>query len=509
MKRTGFAFIALAFVLASCGLNEQSPVNAPNTSTTLGKVDGFDLTDRWIVVFKDNVKNVDATVDDMVKSHGGTVHYRYRHAIKGMALTIPEPALKGLAHNPNIAWIEPDGIMTADVTQSLSDYPGLWGLDRIDQSSLPLSISYTYTADGSEVNAYIVDTGILTTHSEFGNPSRAKYGYNAVNTNLPPIDDNGHGTHVAGTVGGTTYGVAKGVTLYAVKVLNSSGSGTTSGVIAGIDWVEYNHVKPAVVNMSLGGGASTTLDAAVTNCINAGVTFVVAAGNSNKNAINYSPARVAAAITVGATTSTDARASYSNYGSILDLFAPGSGILSAWYNNTTATNTISGTSMATPHVTGAAALYLQNNTTASPATVSSALTSNATSGVLTSIGTGSPNLLLFTGTPTPPLDMDVYSISTTALRSGNKWSATMSVTVKSSPTTAVEGATVTVTLSDGASGTITATTDQNGVATITKTNLNAAKVSSVKMTVTGLSKSGYVWKDNLSGTPLSDVVACP
>lgn len=506
MKHARFACIALALVLASCGLDEQSPVSAPDNNATLGKVDGFNLTDRWIVVFKDNVKNVDATVDELVKAHGGTVHFRYRHAIKGMALTIPEPALKGLAHNPNIAWIEPDGIMTADVTQNLMGYSGLWGLDRIDQEYLPLNIEYTYTNTGSGVRVYIVDTGILTTHTEFG--GRAYSGWDFVNYDNDATDDNGHGTHVAGTVGGSTYGVAKNVSLYAVKVLGSSGSGTTSGVIAGIDWVKDNHVKPAVVNMSLGGGASTTLDAAVNNCINAGVTFVVAAGNNNKNAANYSPARVAAAITVGATTSTDARASYSNYGSILDLFAPGSGILSAWYNNTTATNTISGTSMATPHVTGAAALYLQNNPSASPASVSNALTGNATSGVLTSIGTGSPNLLLFTGTPTPPDGMGVDAITTTAVRSGNKWSATMNVTIKDASSNPVNGATVTVTLSDGATGTVSATT-VGGVATITKTNLNAAKVSSVKMTVTGLSKSGYVWNYNLDNTSLFRVISRP
>ena len=504
MKHARFAFIALALVLASCGLEEQSPVSAPDNGSTLGKIDGVDLTDRWIVVFKDNVKNVDATVDELVKAHGGTVHYRYRHAIKGMALTIPEPALKGLAHNPNIAWIEPDGIMTANGDQT--PVSNLWGLDRIDQPDLPYDNHYIYAYDGSGVHVYIVDTGILTSHTQFS--GRASSGYDFVNGDADATDDNGHGTHVAGTVGGSTFGVAKNVSLHAVKVLGSSGSGTTSGVIAGIDWVRLNHVKPAVVNMSLGGGASTTLDAAVNNCINDGVTFAVAAGNNNKNAANYSPARVPAAITVGATTSTDARASYSNYGSILDLFAPGSGILSAWYTSATATNTISGTSMATPHVAGAAALFLQGHTNASPADVSTALTSNATSGVLTGIGTGSPNLLLYTGPALPTVGMGVHAISTTAVRSGNKWNATMTVTVWDASNQPVNGATVTVTLSNGATGTISATTT-SGVATITKTNLNSSKVMAVTMTVTGLSKTGYVWDHTLDDTSLSAVVARP
>jgi subtilisin family serine protease len=214
-------------------------------------------------------------------------------------------------------------------------------------------------------------------------------------------DCNGHGTHVAGTVGGTLHGVAKGVSLVAVRVLGCNGSGTNAGVIAGVDWVANNHVKPAVANMSLGGGASTTLDNAVANAISKGVTFAVAAGNGNflgiaQNACNYSPARVPSAITVGATTKTDAKASYSNYGTCVDIFAPGSSITSAWYTSTTATNTISGTSMASPHVAGVAALYLQSNPGATPAGVASALIAGATLNKVTSPGSGSPNRLLFT-----------------------------------------------------------------------------------------------------------------
>lgn len=357
---------------------------------------------RYIVVFKDGVAPdaIDAAIAEAEAAAAQsldaapdapaalTVHYRYTSALLGFAATMPASALKALQGNPNVDYIEADQVVTIDTTQT----GATWGLDRIDQRALPLSTTYTYNNTGAGVTAYIIDTGILTSHTQFG--GRASVGYDALGGT--GIDCNGHGTHVAGTVGGSTYGVAKSVTLKAVRVLNCSGSGTTSGVIAGVDWVKNNAVKPAVANMSLGGSASTTLDTAVNNAINSGVTFAIAAGNSNKDACRYSPARVAAAITVGATTSTDARASYSNYGSCLDLFAPGSSITSAWYTSTTATNTISGTSMATPHVAGVAALYLQSNPAATPTQVSSALVANSTLNVVINAGRNSPNRLLFT-----------------------------------------------------------------------------------------------------------------
>ena len=248
------------------------------------------------------------------------------------------------------------------------------------------------------MKAYIIDTGIRSTHSDFG--GRATSGYDAIDGGSAD-DCNGHGTHVAGTVGGTTYGVAKGVSLVAVRVLDCGGSGTTSGVIAGVNWVTSNHGagQPAVANMSLGGGASSALDTAVSNSIADGVTYALAAGNSNANACNSSPARTPNAITVGATTSSDARASFSNYGTCVDIFAPGSSITSAWYTSNTATNTISGTSMASPHVAGAAAVYLEANPSATPAQVASALIAAATTGKVTSPGTGSPNRLLYIAPP--------------------------------------------------------------------------------------------------------------
>lgn len=328
---------------------------------------------------------------DAERRFGGQLAHVYSRALSGFAITIPDALAARLASDPRVLAIEPDQVMTASVTQS----PVTWGLDRIDQRALPLSSSYTYTATGAGVTAYIIDTGVLLSHSEFG--GRAVTGYDAVTAGGTAVDCNGHGTHVAGTVGGSTYGVAKQVRIVAVRVLDCSGSGTTSGVIAGIDWVTANHQagQPAVANMSLGGGASTALDNAVTNSINDGVVYAVAAGNSGANACNASPARTAAAITVGATDSTDTKPSWSNYGKCLDLFAPGVSITSAWYTSTTATNTISGTSMATPHVAGVAALYLQGSPASTPQQVRDGLVANGTPSVVKSAGSRSPNVLLY------------------------------------------------------------------------------------------------------------------
>ncbi|MET7469572.1 S8 family peptidase [Micromonospora sp. NPDC005686] len=323
----------------------------------------------------------------LAKRYGGNVGTVWSSALTGYSAKMTPAQARRLAADPAVAYVEQDRVMTTQGTQT----GATWGLDRIDQRNLPLNSTYTYPNTASNVRAYIIDTGIRTTHSDFG--GRATWGTNTVDTNN--TDCNGHGTHVAGTVGGTKYGVAKGVRLVAVKVLNCSGSGSTTGVISGVNWVTSNAVKPAVANMSLGGGASSTLDNAVANSINSGVTYALAAGNSSANACNSSPARVASAITVGATTSTDARASYSNYGSCVDIFAPGSSITSAWRTSDTATNSISGTSMASPHVAGAAALVLSANTSYTPAQVASYLTSNATTGKVTSPGSGSPNRLLF------------------------------------------------------------------------------------------------------------------
>lgn len=381
MRRVVLPAIVLAFAVVLFAL----PASAAQTQGARAS---------FIVTLKPSVSNAAPVAAEHARRFGGEVRYVYEHALKGYAGTFAEGQLGALAADGRVASIERDGVMTADATQS----PATWGLDRIDQRNLPLSTSFTYANTGSGVTAYIIDTGIRFSHNEFG--GRATSGYDSVDGGSAD-DCNGHGTHVAGTVGGSTYGVAKGVSLVAVRVLNCSGSGTTSGVIAGIDWVTGNHTgtAPAVANMSLGGSASSALDAAVNRSITDGVAYAVAAGNGNvagkaQDACKYSPARVSAAMTIGATTNTDTKASWSNYGNCVDWFAPGVSITSAWITSDTATNTISGTSMATPHTTGVAALYLQTHPGA-PAAVRDALYAATTRGVVKSSKTAN-NYLLFT-----------------------------------------------------------------------------------------------------------------
>jgi subtilisin family serine protease len=388
-----FALLVLA------GLTAVVFVSAP-VPTTQAKKDKLrksanKIENSYIVVLDDQVVGERGLMSiapyiasELATSYRGRITNVYQHALNGFAVNMSEADAEALSQDFRVKFVEEDSIVTADVTQTNPP----WGLDRIDQRNRPLSASYTYNWTGAGVRAYVIDTGIRTAHTQFG--GRASNVFDAFGGNGQ--DCNGHGTHVAGTIGGSTYGVAKSSLPRGVRVLNCSGSGSNSGVIAGVDWVRLNHIAPAVANMSLGGGISSALDTAVNNLHNANVTIAVAAGNSNADACNSSPARAANAITVGSTTTTDARSSFSNFGTCLDIFAPGSGILSAWFTSNTATATLSGTSMASPHVAGAAALYKQANPSASSTTIRNALVNNATTNVISNVGTGSPNRLLYT-----------------------------------------------------------------------------------------------------------------
>ncbi|MEK9519177.1 S8 family peptidase [Streptomyces venezuelae] len=358
------------------------------------------IAGSYIVTLEESAQAETAEGRAVAAEYGAKIKKTYTAALNGFNVELSEAQAKKLAADPAVKSVVQNRVFKITATQPS---PPSWGLDRIDQRALPLNQSYTYPdTAGQGVTAYIIDTGVRISHSDFG--GRAFNGYDAVDNDNVAQDGNGHGTHVAGTVAGTAHGVAKKAKIVGVRVLDNNGSGTTAGVVAGIDWVTRNAVKPAVANMSLGGGVDSTLDTAVRNSIASGVTYAVAAGNSNANASNYSPARVTEALTVGSTTNTDARSSFSNYGTVLDLFAPGSNITSAWNTGDSATNTISGTSMASPHVAGAAALYLGDNPTATPAQVGTALVNAATPNVVTNPGTGSPNRLLYVGGggTTPP-----------------------------------------------------------------------------------------------------------
>ncbi|MFB7465463.1 S8 family serine peptidase [Streptomyces sp. NPDC056224] len=386
------AVVALALGAAAAlpaSAADSAPLGVIENAGAAGTVSG-----SYIVTLNDSAARSTADSGKAVaERYGAKIDRTYSAALNGYSVEVSEAQARKLAADPAVKSVVQNRVFTVDATQP---NPPSWGLDRIDQRALPLNQSYTYPDKAGEgVTAYIIDTGVRKTHQDFG--GRASDGYDAIDNDNTAQDGHGHGTHVAGTVAGGSYGVAKKARIVGVRVLDNNGSGTTAQVVAGIDWVTRNAVKPAVANMSLGGGADSALDTAVRNSIASGITYGVAAGNESTDASTKSPARVAEAITVGATTSTDAKASYSNYGSILDIFAPGSSITSSWGTGDTATNTISGTSMATPHVVGAAALYLSQNPSSTPAQVRDGLVAAATPGVVTGPGTGSPNRLLNVG----------------------------------------------------------------------------------------------------------------
>ncbi|MEO3778439.1 S8 family peptidase [Micromonospora sp. B11E3] len=435
------------------------------------------VTDSYIVVLDDGVAGsaVAANAKTLVGRHGGVVKRTYQNALRGFEARMSAAQARRLAADPSVKYVQQNHTVTLSGTQSPTPS---WGLDRIDQRNLPLNSSYTYPNTGSGVKAYIIDTGIRFSHSDFG--GRAVSGFDAIDGGAAD-DCNGHGTHVAGTVGGTSYGVAKTVNLVGVRVLDCGGSGSYAQVIAGIDWVTGDHAagQPAVANMSLGGGFDQATNDAVTRSIADGVTYAVAAGNeSASDACGKSPASTPNAITVGATESNDARASYSNIGTCLDIFAPGSGITSAWYTSDSATNTISGTSMASPHVAGAAALVLTASPSYTPQQVRDKLVNDATNGVVTNPGAGSPNKLLYVGNIVPPTQDFSISVSPNSgsVNPGSSVTATVG-------TTTTIGSPQTVSLS--ASGLPTGATATFSPSSVTSGSSAALTISTTGSTAPG------------------------
>ena len=370
--------------LAACAGENTAPTSSNEMATASAK--------RYIVVLTQASAPTAVAAASVAASQGVTTEYVFQKVLPGFVATLDDQKLAALRNDPRVDYVEADQVVSIYITQSPTPS---WGLDRIDQRNLPLNTSYTYNNTGAGVHFYSIDTGILPTHVDIA--GRVGNGFTSIIDGNGTMDCNGHGTHTTTTAAGTTYGVAKGMTVHPVRVLDCAGFGTTAGVIAGIDWVTQNRVLPAVANMSLGGPVSAAENAAVAASVASGVVYSVSAGNSGANACNQSPASEPSAITVGATRINDARAAFSNTGTCLDIFAPGVNIVAGYIGSNTATATLSGTSMSAPHVAGVAGLYLEANPGSTPAQVTSAIITNSTANKVTNPGAGSPNRLLYMG----------------------------------------------------------------------------------------------------------------
>jgi subtilisin family serine protease len=442
----------------------------------------------------------DTVTKSLGRAGGGTVHQRYTKALRGYAAELDADTLERLRTDPEVLSIEEDQLVELAATAPVQTQTAVaWGLDRIDQRTLPLTGAYRYAGTGADVTVFVVDTGIRATHSEFltglGAATyrvRGDLGYTSITDGRGTTDCHGHGTHVAGTVGGLTWGVAKQVTLVPIRVLGCTGSGALSGVIAGLDFVARSPRRPAVANLSLGGSASTAVDAAVANATAAGITVVAAAGNANTDACRHSPARAPSAITVGATTHTDSRAAFSNWGRCVDLFAPGNAITSAGISSDIAAAGMSGTSMAAPHVAGAAALLLAQEPALAPAQVAERLRTRATPNRLSAIGTGSPNLLLHTQPEEdpPPSTISVRSLAGLGAKTGSgTWTATATISVRTSGGVPVSRAIVNGGF-DAGGARVSCLTNAQGVCSVRTSALSRVRQASVVFTVSKVDAKG-------------------